>query len=150
MHNQKGNTFVRFWPRPMVQNQLVYGPGPNGPGSLIIWKNIQSQICSRIIFEMHTAPGACSKYAPGVVCIQTMLLEHIWLRIFFQIIWSRSSWSWTIISQGQNLTKARGTGGGGGGGDWVEEFVFLLVPSSSPQIELTPYRLYEDHFLSSL
>ena len=25
---------------------------------------------------MHTAPGACSKYAPGAVCIQIMLLEH--------------------------------------------------------------------------
>ena len=53
---------------------------------LIIWKNILSQICSRIIFEMHTAPEACSKYAPGAVCIQIMLLKHIWLRIFFQII----------------------------------------------------------------
>ena len=47
--------------------------------------NILSQ-CSRIVFEKHTAPGPCSKYAPGAVCIQIMLLEHIWLRIFFQII----------------------------------------------------------------
>ena len=61
------------------------GPGPYGPEPLIIWKNILGQICSRIIFEMHTAPEAFSKYAPGAVCIQIMLLEHIWLRIFFQI-----------------------------------------------------------------
>ena len=53
---------------------------------LIIWKNILCQIFSSIIFEMHTAPGACSKYSSGAVCIQIMLLEHIWLRIFFQII----------------------------------------------------------------
>ena len=65
---------------------LTYGPGPAAPGPFIIWKNIVSQICSRIIFEMHTAPGACSRYAPGAVYIQIMLLEHIWLRIFFQII----------------------------------------------------------------
>ena len=32
-------------------------------------------------FEMHTAPGACSKYALGAVCIQIMLLEHIDLNI---------------------------------------------------------------------
>ena len=30
---------------------------------------------------MHNAPGACSKYAPGTVYIQKMLLEHIELRI---------------------------------------------------------------------
>ena len=69
----------------------TYGPGPVAPGPydpwpLIIWKNILSQICSRIIYEMHTAPGACSKYVPGAVYIQIMLLEHILLRIFFQII----------------------------------------------------------------
>ena len=38
------------------------------------------------IWNAHTAPGACSKYAPGAMFIQIMLLEHIWLRIFFQII----------------------------------------------------------------
>ena len=40
----------------------AYGPGP-----LIILKNILSQICSRTIFEMHTAPGAYSKHALGTV-----------------------------------------------------------------------------------
>ena len=54
-----------------------YGSGPCGSGPLIIWKNIQRQICSRNIFKMHTAPGACNKYASGAVCIQMMLLEHI-------------------------------------------------------------------------
>ena len=34
---------------------------------------------------MHTATGACSKYAPGAVYIQIMLLGHIWFRIFFQV-----------------------------------------------------------------
>ena len=29
---------------------------------------------------MHTAQGAYSKHAPGAVCIQIMLLEHIWLK----------------------------------------------------------------------
>ena len=68
------------------------GPGPYGahgpddPGSLIGWKNILSQICSRIIFKMHTAPRACGQYAQGAVYMQIMLLDHIWLRIFFQII----------------------------------------------------------------
>ena len=65
----------------MVQDQplLDYIVGPYGPGPLIIWKNILSQICSRIIFEMYTAPGACSKYASGAVCFQIMLvldLDH--------------------------------------------------------------------------
>ena len=99
--------FLRFWPWLMVQGQLLldhmvqYGPGP-----LIIWKNILSQLCSRIIFEMHTASGACSKYVPGAVWIQMMLLDHIWLRIFFQIINDPGPlWSWTI-SQGQNLKRA--------------------------------------------
>ena len=35
---------------------------------------------------MHNAPGACSKYAPGAMYIQIMLLEHIELRILPQII----------------------------------------------------------------
>ena len=34
----------------------------------------------------HTAPEAHSKHAPGAVCISNMVLEHIWLRKFFQII----------------------------------------------------------------
>ena len=37
------------------------------PGPLEIYKNILGQICPRIIYEIHTAPGACSKYAPGEV-----------------------------------------------------------------------------------
>ena len=70
------------------------------------------------------APGPClkkvhcsrsiSKHAPGTVCILNMVLEHIWLKKFFQIIngtgtgcsWTISRiWSWTI-SRGQNLKKA--------------------------------------------
>ena len=35
---------------------------------------------------MHTAPGAHSKHAHGVVCISNMILEQIRLRKFFQII----------------------------------------------------------------
>ena len=57
-----------------------YGPGPlgpYGPGPLIILKNILSQICSRTIFEMHAAPGACLLYAPGAVCFSNMVLAHI-------------------------------------------------------------------------
>ena len=59
---------------------------------------------------MHTAPGACSKYASGAACIQKMLLEHIQLRIFFQIIngpgpYGPGAYGWTI-SQSQNLKKA--------------------------------------------
>ena len=49
-----------------------YGPGPlgpYGPEPLIILKNILSYICSRAIFEKHTALGAYSKHAPGTVCI---------------------------------------------------------------------------------
>ena len=44
-----------------------YAPWPNGPGPLIIWKNVLSQICSRTISKMHTAPGACLLYAPEAV-----------------------------------------------------------------------------------
>ena len=40
--------------------QVNFGPlGPYGPGPLIILKNILSQICSRTILEINTAPGAC-------------------------------------------------------------------------------------------
>ena len=60
--------------------------GPYVPGPLIIWKNIPNQICSRRIIWMHTALGACLLYVPGTVFISNMVLEHIWLRIFFQII----------------------------------------------------------------
>ena len=82
-----------------------------------MWKNILSQIhvCSRIKFEIHTAPGACSKYAPGAVWIQIMCLQHFWLyRIFFQrdglrpyspvvaafrIIWYKSRPKWLKIME---------------------------------------------------
>ena len=50
---------------------LSYGPGP-----FIIRKNFWSQICSRTIFVMHTAPGACLLCAPGAVCFSIMVLEH--------------------------------------------------------------------------
>ena len=63
---------------------------------------------------MNNAPGAYRKYAPGAVCIQIMLLEHIGLIILLQIThatgscsWRSCSWSicsWSIIS-GQNLTE---------------------------------------------
>ena len=48
------------------------------------------------IWKACTAPEAYSKHAYGAVCILDMVLEHIWLRKFFQIMNSR----------GQNLTKA--------------------------------------------
>ena len=35
---------------------------------------------------MHTAPGVCLLYAPGAVCFTNMVLEHIYLTIFFKII----------------------------------------------------------------
>ena len=35
---------------------------------------------------MHTAPGAYLLHAPGAVCILNMILEHILLIIFFQIL----------------------------------------------------------------
>ena len=38
------------------------------------------------MFEKHTAPGAYSKNATGALCISNMVLEHIWLIKFFQII----------------------------------------------------------------
>ena len=42
------------------------------------------QISSWNIFQINTAPGACLLYAPGAVLISNMVLEHIWLRIFFK------------------------------------------------------------------
>ena len=42
--------------------------------------------CSRSIIWVHTAPGAYLLNASGTVCISNMILEHIWLRIFFQIL----------------------------------------------------------------
>ena len=65
---------------------------------------------------------ACSKHTPGAVCIQIMLLEHIWLRIFFKIIvqghmvlehMAQEHMS-LIISRGQNLKKAAWTKCGSG------------------------------------
>ena len=52
----------------------------------IIWKNILSQIYSRSIIWVNAALGACLLYVPGAVCISNMVLEHIWLKIFFQIV----------------------------------------------------------------
>ena len=49
-----------------------------GPGPLIIWKDFLSQICSRTIFKMRTAPGACLLYALGAV--------YFSFSIFFKII----------------------------------------------------------------
>ena len=63
-----------------------YGPGPAAAGPLIIWNNILSQICPRNIIWIYTAPGAYLLHAPEAVCISNIVLEHIWLGIFFQII----------------------------------------------------------------
>ena len=58
-------------------------------------------------------PGPYSTHAPGAMCTQIILLEHIWLKIFFQIIYGTGPWSiWSrsilslTISRGQNLKKA--------------------------------------------
>ena len=86
----------------------TYGPGLYARGPFIIWKNILSQICSRTIFEMHTAPEAYSKHASEAVCTQMMLLDqehYSGLFMWFWSIWSRSILSWTI-SRGQNIQKA--------------------------------------------
>ena len=71
------NAFWRYWPRLKVQDH-------NGPEALIIWKNFLSQLFSRTIFEMHTAPGACLLYASGAVCCQ------IWSWSIFHL--ENSSW----------------------------------------------------------
>ena len=34
---------------------------------------------------MHTAPEACMLYAPGAMYFLNMVLEHIYLRLFFKI-----------------------------------------------------------------
>ena len=77
--------FLRFWPRLMAQDGPD-SPGPYGPGQpLIIWKNILSQICSKIILEMHTAPRACSK-----ICFWSSAHSNnapgAYLTLFFQIV----------------------------------------------------------------
>ena len=55
---------------------------------------------------MHTAPGAYNKHAPRAVYIQTMLLEHIWLRIFFNTIIVQDHMVLEhMISRGQNISK---------------------------------------------
>ena len=81
---------------------LCHLASTHGPGPLWSWatnnlelQNIQSKICSRIIFDIHTAPGLiCSKCAPGFVWIQIMLQEHIWLKMFFQIMDHTSKPDW--------------------------------------------------------
>ena len=87
-----------------------YGPGPLGhycSGTFIIWKNCLSQICSRTIFEMHTA-GVCLLYAPGAVSFSNMVLQHILnfnssrLSMVLDQKVQRIIWS-SIISRGQNL-----------------------------------------------
>ena len=61
-------------------------------------------------FEILAATYSPGPYALEQCAFQIMVLEHIWLKTFFQIIngpgpWcSRTIWSWTI-SQGQNLPK---------------------------------------------
>ena len=75
-----------YGPRP-------YGPGPLGPyglGPLIILKNILSWICSRTIFEKHTAPGAYSKHAPEAVCISNGPGAYLTYKILSDYEWSRT------------------------------------------------------------
>ena len=83
-------------------------------GRMLIWDfglDLWSRTnCSRIIFEMHTAPGACSKYALGAVCIQIMLSWSIFdldyssrlLMVEEQLFLDHMT-----ISRGQNLKKIR-------------------------------------------
>ena len=92
-----------LWPR-----SRTYGPVP-----IIILKNILSQICSRTISKKHTASEANIKHAPGAVCILNMVLVHIWLRKFFQVINGIGPYGPgaygpgpNAISQGPNLQKA--------------------------------------------
>ena len=60
----------------MLPEQLLQ---EHAPRAWIIWSNILSPICSRSMIWMHTAPGAyVLYYAPGALCIQNMLMEHIW------------------------------------------------------------------------
>ena len=104
----------------------TYGPGPAGPGSygpgpLIILKDILSQICSRSIIWMHTAPGAYLLRAPGAVCISNMILEQMWLRIFFQIINDPEPYGPGPQPCGPGAADARPYGAGAAGfGPWVE------------------------------
>ena len=79
-----------------------YGPGPN------FEEYLKFNILDHIV--KHTAPGAYSKHAPGAVCISNMVLKHIWLKKFIQIIngpgpCGPGAWSWTV-NQCQNLQKA--------------------------------------------
>ena len=51
----------------------IYGGGlaatrPYGSGPNIMWKKILSQICSRIVFKIQTAPAAYINYTTGTVC----------------------------------------------------------------------------------
>ena len=56
----------------------------NAPGAYLKKKNQNNK---KLMFvKMHNAPGAYSRFAPGAVYIQIMLLEHIELRIRPQII----------------------------------------------------------------
>ena len=81
------------------------------PGSFLIGKNILSQICSRIIFEMHTVPGAGSKwsifdleYSSRLLVVQDhMVLYHMvqeQLGPYGPIVQDQTR------SRGQNLKKA--------------------------------------------
>ena len=75
--------------------------GAAAPGAWTIWSNILSQMCSWSIFECkmlreHIAnmlqehiqnySRSMSKYAPGAMYIQIMLLEHIELIILPRIV----------------------------------------------------------------
>ena len=94
--------FWRFWPRLIVQDHMLLDH------MLIIWKNILSQICSRTLFEIHTALGAYSKHAPGAVYTYIMLLEHIGLKALLQIIYSPGPYGLGAYGPGASRTVSRG------------------------------------------
>ena len=74
-----------------------------GAGAWIIWSNILSPTYSRSMFWMHTAPGtyllyaSSSIYAPGALCIQNMLLEHI-CYMLLKHIWLIFSWLFMLYA----------------------------------------------------
>ena len=72
--------WLKYCSTKRLKSMLVKSaPGPYGHGPLIILKNVISRICSRTIFEKHTAPGTYSKHATGAVCIQIWSRPGVYL-----------------------------------------------------------------------